>query len=80
MQISKNRPEKILNNEYIKMMNSIQSDELNNVCFELEQMIQNIFPLTMVYLFAKNVFKTFSISPVISTIMINDLYSLNNNE
>ena len=81
MQFYKNKPEKNLNNEYIKMINSIQSDEINNVCFECGTNDPEYISINNgIFICKECVQDHFQFPPEISTIMINDLCSLNNNE
>ena len=72
---------KISNNEFIKMINSIASDEINNVCFECGTNDPEYISINNgVFICKECVQDHFKFPKEISTIMLNDLCSLNINE
>ena len=81
MQFYKKKQESNLNNEYIKMINSIESDEINNVCFECGTNDPEYISINNgVFICKECVQDHFQFPREISTIMLNDLCSLNINE
>ena len=81
MQFYKKKKEKYLNNEHIKMINSIESDEINSVCFECGTNDPEYISINNgVFICKECVEDHFQFPREISTIMLNDLCSLNINE
>ena len=81
MQFNKKNQYNNKNNEYIKMINSIVSDEINNVCFECGTNDPEYISINNgVFICKECVQDHFQFPREISTIMLNDLYSLNINE
>ena len=81
MQFYKKKQESNLNNEFIKMINSIESDEINNVCFECGTNDPEYISINNgVFICKECVQDHFQFPREISTIMLNDLCSLNINE
>ena len=70
-----------LNNEYIKMIEQIKSDQINNVCFECGANNPEYISINNgVFICQECIQGHFQFPQEISQIKINDLYSLNNNE
>ena len=66
------------NNEYLKMISSIKSDPINNVCFECgSQEPQYISINNAVFICKDCIVNHLSFSHEISEIIINDLFTLN---
>ena len=81
MQFYKKKKYKNSNNEYFKMINSIESDEINNVCFECGTNDPEYISINNgVFICKECVQDHFQFPREISTIMLNDLCSLNINE
>ena len=81
MQFYKKKQNRNSNNEYIKMINSIESDEINNVCFECGTNNPEYISINNgVFICKECVQDHFQFPREISTIMLNDLCSLNINE
>ena len=81
MQFHKKNQENNINNEKIKMINTIQSDEINNVCFECGTNDPEYISINNgVFICKECVQDHFDFPHEISQIIINDLSNLNNNE
>ena len=81
MQFYKKKQNRNSSNEYIKMINSIESDEINNVCFECGTNNPEYISINNgVFICKECVQDHFQFPREISTIMLNDLCSLNINE
>ena len=81
MHFYKKKEESNLNNEYIKMIEEIKSEEINNVCFECGSSNPEFISINNgVFLCKECVQNHFNFPKEISTILINDLCSLNSNE
>ena len=81
MHFYKKKEESNSNNEYIKMIEEIKSDEINNVCFECGSSSPEFISINNgVFLCKECVQNHFNFPKEISTIIINDLCSLNSNE
>jgi len=81
MQFYKKNQRKNTSNEYISMINSIESDEINNVCFECGTNDPEYISINNgVFICKECVQDHFQFPKEISTIMLNDLCSLNINE
>ena len=81
MQFYKRKQQKNAKNEYIKLINSIESDEINNVCFECGTNDPEYISINNgVFICKECVQDHFQFPREISTIMLNDLCSLNINE
>ena len=81
MQFNKKKQYKNSNNEFINMINSIESDEINNVCFECGTNDPEYISINNgVFICKECVQDHFQFPREISTIMLNDLCSLNINE
>ena len=79
MQFHKKNPNLSNRNEKLKMINSIQSDEINNVCFECGSSDPEYLSINNgVFICKECVQEHFDFPHEISQIMINDLPSLNN--
>ena len=79
MQFHRNNPQKFNSNEKLKMINSIQSDEINNVCFECGTCNPEYLSINNgVFICKECVQEHFDFPHEISQIIINDLPSLNN--
>ena len=81
MQFYKKKEETNLNDEYIKMIEEIKSDEINNVCFECGTINPEFISINNgVFICKECVEDHFNFPREISTVIINDLCSLNSNE
>ena len=81
MQFHKNDKENKIGNEKAKMIESIQSDDINNVCFECGINDPEYISINnAVFICKECVQDHFDFPHEISQIIINDLQSLNNNE
>ena len=81
MHFYKKKEESNLNNEYIKMIEEIKSEEINNVCFECGSSNPEFISINNgIFLCRECVQNHFNFPKEISTIIINDLCSLNSNE
>ena len=81
MQFNKKKQYKNSNNEIINMINSIESDEINNVCFECGTNDPEYISINNgIFICKECVQDHFQFPREISTIMLNDLCSLNINE
>ena len=81
MQFYKKKETTNLNNEYIKMIEEINSEQINNVCFECGGSNPEYISINNgVFICHECVQDHLQFPREISTIVINDLYSLNNNE
>ena len=81
MQFYKKKEGINLNNEYIKMIEQIKSDQINNVCFECGVNNPEYISINNgVFICQECIQGHFQFPQEISQIKINDLYSLNNNE
>ena len=81
MQFYKKKEGTNLNNEYIKMIEEINSEQINNVCFECGTGNPEYISINNgVFICQECVQDHLQFPREISTIVINDLYSLNNNE
>lgn len=81
MQFYKKREEINLNNEYIKMLEAIKSEQINNVCFECGKDYPEYISINnSIFICQECVQEHLKFPKEISQITINDLYSLNNNE
>ena len=81
MQFYKKKEGLNANNEYIKMIENIKSEEINNVCFECGTNNPEYLSINNgVFLCQECVQGHLKFSQEISQIIINDLYSLNTNE
>ena len=81
MQFYKKKETTNLNNEYIKMIEEISSEQINNVCFECGTNNPEYISINNgVFICQECVQQHLQFPREISTIIINDLYSLNNNE
>ena len=81
MQFYKKRKESNSNNEYIKMISSIKSDIINNLCFECgTENPQYISINNAVFICKDCVSNHLTFHQEISRIILNDLYSLNLSE
>ena len=81
MHFYKKKEESNSNNEYIKMIEEIKSEEINNVCFECGSSSPEFISINNgVFLCKECVQNHFNFPKEISTIIINDLCSLNSNE
>jgi ADP-ribosylation factor GTPase-activating protein 1 len=81
MHYYKKKAETNLNNEYIKMIKEINGEELNKVCFECGSINPEFISINNgVFLCKICGQEHIKFPPEISTIKINDLFSLNNKE
>ena len=81
MQFYKKKEESNLNNEYIKMIEEIKSDPINCVCFECGANEPEYISINNgIFLCHECVLGHLQFTQEISQIIINDLFSLNNNE
>ena len=81
MQFYKKKEGISLNNEYIKMIEQIKSDQINTVCFECGQSNPEYISINNgVFICQECIQGHLQFPQEISQIKINDLYSLNNNE
>ena len=81
MKFYKKKEEISLNNEYIKMLESIKLEQINNVCFECGANDPEYISINnSIFICQECVQGHLQFPQEISQIIINDLYSLNSNE